>query len=419
MKKLTVATIGAGGRGKAYTDEMFNMPDKYQVVSVTEPVAERREYIKNKFGISDSMCFTNWDDFFKLGKIADLVIIATMDKDHFVPVMRAIELGYDILLEKPVSPSPAECKKMALAAKEKGVKVLVCHVLRYSPIYMAIKKAIDDGLLGNIISVNAEECVGNTHQSHSFVRGNWGNSTKSSPMLLQKCCHDLDIFQWLIGKKIKKVQSFGALTYFNEQNAPEGSPEYCYQGCPASEKCPYNAVKIYRDMREDWWYAKHAVGIPDPDEESIDHILKNTQYGKCVFKCDNDVVDHQTLNALYEDDVTLTFTMTAFNRGGRSIHIFGTKGELLADEDKISLFDFETRETIDIPVVIPNPDNIGHGGGDYGIVCALYDYISGTYTGNAVSDIGISVENHIAVFAAEKSRLEGTIVDVDEYIASL
>ena len=142
MKKLTVATIGAGGRGKAYTDEMFNMPDKYQVVSVTEPVAERREYIKNKFGISDSMCFTNWDDFFKLGKIADLVIIATMDKDHFVPVMKAIELGYDILLEKPVSPSPAECKKMALAAKEKGAKVLVCHVLRYAPFYVKIKKTL-------------------------------------------------------------------------------------------------------------------------------------------------------------------------------------------------------------------------------------------------------------------------------------
>lgn len=422
MKKLTVALIGAGGRGRVYTNEMLKMPEKYQVIAVAEPVDERREYAKEKHGIADNMCFTNWDDFFKLGKVADMAVIATMDKDHFVPVMKAIELGYDILLEKPVSPDPAECKKMAMAAKEKGVKILVCHVLRYAPLYITMKKAIDDGLIGDIVSVNAEECVGNVHQSHSFVRGNWGNSVKSSPMLLQKCCHDLDILQWLIGKKLKKIQSFGTLTYFKEKNAPEGSPEYCYQGCPVADTCPYNAVKIYLDEESEYkdeWYRRHASGIPNPTSEHLEHIVKNTQYGKCVFKCDNDVVDHQTLNALYEDDITLTFTMTAFNKGGRTTHIFGTKGELNANWNKIEVYDFETKETREIPIIIPNPDEFGHGGGDYGIVCALYDYIMGTYTGNAASDIGISVENHIAVFAAEKSRLEGTIVDIDEYIESL
>jgi predicted dehydrogenase len=285
-----------------------------------------------------------------------------------------------------------------------------------------MKKVIDDGLIGDIVSVNAEECVGNVHQSHSFVRGNWGNSEKSSPMLLQKCCHDLDILQWLNGKKLKKVQSFGTLKYFKEANAPAGSPDYCYQGCPVQDTCPYNAVKIYKDKYDSddsWWYPKHAAGIPNPTDAHIENIIKNTQYGKCVFKCDNDVVDHQTLNALYEDDITLTFSMNAFNKGGRTTHIFGTKGELKASESKIEVYDFETAETKEIPIIIPNQDNFGHGGGDYGIVCALYDYIMGTYTGNAASDIGISVENHIAVFAAEKSRAEGTIVDIDEYIASL
>lgn len=422
MKKLTVALIGAGGRGRVYTNEMLKMPEKYQVMAVVEPVDERREYAKEKHGIADNMCFTHWDDFFKLGKVADMAVIATMDKDHFVPVMKAIELGYDILLEKPVSPDPVECKKMADAAKAKGVKILVCHVLRYAPLYITMKKVIDDGLIGDIISVNAEECVGNVHQSHSFVRGNWGNSKKSSPMLLQKCCHDLDIFQWLIGKKCKKVQSFGSLKYFTEKNAPEGSPEYCYQGCPVADTCPYNAVKIYLDENSEYkdeWYRKHAAGIPEPTPEQLKNIVENTQYGKCVFKCDNDVVDHQTVNLLYEDDITLTFTMTAFNKGGRTTHIFGTKGELHASEGKIEVYDFITKETSEIPIIIPNADEFGHGGGDYGIVCALYEYLMGTYTGNAASDIGISAENHIAVFAAEKSRLEGTIVDIDEYIASL
>ena len=349
-------------------------------------------------------------------------MICTQDKMHYAPVMKAIELGYDILLEKPVSPDPAECKKMAAAAKEKGVKILVCHVLRYAPLYVTVKKALDDGIIGDIISVNAEECVGNVHQSHSFVRGKWGNTERSSPMLLQKCCHDLDIFQWLLNKKVKKIQSFGTLTYFKEKNAPEGSPEYCYQGCPVSETCPYNAVKIYKDKCDGdgaWWYGKHAAGIPNPTAEHIENILKNTQYGKCVFKCDNDVVDHQTVNMLYEDDITLTFTMTAFNKGGRPMHIFGTKGEMHTSENTITVYNFETQETSEIPVIIPEMDNFGHGGGDYGIVCTLYDYINGTYTGNAASDIGISVENHIAVFAAEKSRNEGIIVDMDEYIASL
>lgn len=422
MKKLTVALIGAGGRGRVYTNEMLKMPEKYQVVAVVEPVDERREYAKQKHGITENMCFTHWDDFFKLGKVADIAVIATMDKDHFEPVMGAISLGYDILLEKPVSPDPAECKKMADYAAEKGVKILVCHVLRYAPLYITMKKAIDDGLIGKIVSVNHEECVGNIHQSHSFVRGNWGNSTKSSPMLLQKCCHDLDILQWLIDKKCKKVQSFGKLTYFTRENAPVGSPEYCYQGCPVADTCPYNAVKIYLDEDSEYkddWYRRHAAGIPDPSYEKMKEIVETTQYGKCVFKCDNDVVDHQTLNLLYEDDITLTFTMTAFNKGGRNTHIFGTKGELYASDGKIEVYDFITKKTSEVPVIIPNKDEFGHGGGDYGTVCALYDYIMGTYTGNAASDIGISVENHIVVFAAEKSRLENKIIDIDEYIASL
>ena len=216
-KKLTAILIGAGNRGIAYTDIMSQMADKYEIVAVAEPVDSRRNYIKNKHSLSDEMCFTDYQDLLALGKIADMAIIATMDQLHFDPAMKAIALKYDLLLEKPVCPQPEECLKIALFAEEMGVKALVCHVLRYSDMFLELKHMIHEGLIGDIVSINHEECVGNVHQSHSFVRGNWGNSTRSSCMLLQKSCHDLDILQWLIGKKCKKIQSFGSLTYFKQK----------------------------------------------------------------------------------------------------------------------------------------------------------------------------------------------------------
>ena len=228
---------------------------------------------------------------------------------------------------------PEECTKIADYAEQMGSKVIVCHVLRYTPFFITIKELINDGRLGDIISVNHEECVGNVHQSHSFVRGNWGNSKRSSCMLLQKSCHDMDILQWLIGKKCKKVQSFGALSYFKEENAPKDAPDYCIQGCPKADTCPYNAVRLYLDDKENDWFRTTSTREANPTDEMVETALRTTQYGKCVFKCDNDVVDHQTVNMIFEDDITVTFTMNAFNKGGRFIHIMGTKGELHAAMD--------------------------------------------------------------------------------------
>lgn len=300
---------------------------------------------------------------------------------------------------------------------------MVCHVLRYTPIFIAIKNLIDEGRLGHIISINHEECVGNVHQSHSFVRGNWGNSERASCMLLQKSCHDMDILQWLVGKKCKKVQSFGSLTYFTRANAPEGSPEYCVEGCPKADTCPYNAVKLYLDGKKNNWLRTTATREANPTDEMVEKALRTTQYGKCVFKCDNDVVDHQTVNLLFEDNVTVTFTMNAFNKGGRFIHIMGTKGEVRAamasGETPITLYDFETQKTEEIPIFAKDRLTNGHGGGDEGIINSLYDYMNGEYIGCSVSDIRTSVNNHLIVFAAEESREKGTVVDFEEYVKSL
>jgi len=417
MKKLKVILIGAGNRGMTYTDIMADMPEKYQVVAVCEPIESRRNYIREKHNIPENMCFSSWEELFELGKIADVALISTMDKQHYKPTLKACELKYDILLEKPVSTSPEECKDIALCAEKNGVKIIVCTVLRYTPLFMTLKNIIDDGKIGDIVSINHEECVGNVHQSHSFVRGNWGNEGRSSCMLLQKSCHDMDILQWLIGKKCKKIQSFGSTVYFRRENAPEGAPDYCIEGCPHKETCPYDAVKLYLDDKENFWFRSTCSKNPNPTDELVEKALRDTQYGKCVFKCDNDVVDHQTINMLFEDNITVTFSMNAFNEGGRFIHIMGTKGEIHAasGDQPIKIFDFLTRETTEIPIRGRDGITGGHGGGDLGIVTALYDYLTGTYTGKSVPEIRVSSDNHLIVFAAEKSRKENVVVDFEDY----
>lgn len=421
MKKLTAVLVGAGGRGSTYAWEMCKLKEKFNIVAVAEPIENRRNRIKKNFNIPDEYCFDDYKPLFALGKIADIAIIATMDRMHLEPSIMAIELKYDLLLEKPIAPTPEECTAIYKAAVENDVKIVICTVLRYTALFNTIKNIIDDGTLGRIMSVNHEECVGNIHQSHSFVRGNWGNSERSSVMLLQKSCHDMDLLAWLLGKKCKKVQSFGTLSYFTKENAPEGAPEYCYQGCPHAETCFYNAEKIYVEPATGW-YKNHCSEQADPTREDREKAIRTTQFGKCVYKCDNDVVDHQTVNLLFEDDITVTFTMNAFNKGGRYIHIMGTKGELraaLEGDTPITIYDFATEKTTEIASSGTDGIGGGHGGGDEGIIRTLYEYLNGTYTGKSVPEIDESYRNHLIVFAAEKSRLENTVVDLDEYIASL
>lgn len=422
MKQLKVILIGAGNRGETYTDIMLKNNDKFKVIAVAEPIKSRRENIRKKHNISENMCFDDWKPLFKLGKIADIAIISTMDKQHFEPSMAAIRLKYDILLEKPMSPNPDECIKIAREAEKYKSKILVCHVLRYSAVFMTLKNIIDSGKIGKIMSINHEECVGNIHQSHSFVRGNWGNSDRSSCMLLQKSCHDTDILQWLIGKRCLKVQSFGTLSYFKETNAPEGCADYCVEGCKYNETCPYNAVKLYLEDKENRWFRTTCTRMPNPTDDDVLHAITETQYGKCVYKCDNNVVDHQTLNMMYEDDVFVTFTMNAFNKGGRFIHIMGTHGELRAaidDDTPLEIYDFKTKTTEKIPMFGKDGINGGHGGGDMGIIETIYEYVTNTYKGKSVTGIMDSCLNHIVVFAAEKSRLTNTVVDLNDFIKDM
>lgn len=421
MKKLKVIIIGAGNRGMTYSDHMAKMPEKFEVIAVAEPRDSRREYIKTRHNIPDNMCFNDYKPLLELGKIADIALICTMDRDHFEPAMKAIELGYDLLLEKPISPTPEECIAIRDNAQKHGVKVVICTVLRYTFLFDKLKEIIDSGKIGKVMSINHEEDVGYVHQSHSFIRGNWGNSKRSSFMLLQKSCHDIDILQWLLGKKCKKVQSFGSLSYFREENAPKGAPEFCIEGCPEGETCPYNAVKLYLDDKVEWFRGAATKEVKASDE-TVEKAIRTTNYGRCVFRCDNDVVDHQTVNMLFDDDVTVTFTMNAFNRGGRFISIYGTKGEIraaLSGDTPIQVFDLQEKRTEEIPCNANDGVLGGHGGGDAGIIATLYDYMTDNYNGPCVPSIEESCYNHLVTFAAERARETGTVVDVNEYINSL
>ncbi len=421
MKQITIALIGAGSRGRRYTDIAANNPEKYKVVAVAEPIENRRNYIKEKHNIPDEMCFNTWEDLLVLPRFADMVIISTMDELHFAPAMAAIEKKYDILLEKPIAPTPKECVTIAEAANKNGCRVTVCHVLRYAPFFKTLKKIIDDGKIGKIMSIDHIEAVGNIHQSHSFVRGNWKNSDETTPMIMAKSCHDLDILQWLIGEQCKSVSSFGSLTFFTKENKPKNAPERCIEGCPHSDECLYDAVKIYLKDEKNSWFRTAATKKVKPTNADVELALKTTDYGRCVYSCNNNVVDHQVVNMEFEDKTTVVFSMNAFayKYGGRYINIFGTKGEIHASmkDNSIMLTTFADGKTEKIEVVFVKQanDTAGHGGGDEGIMVDLYDYLSGTYNGNSVADINISCANHIIGFASEQARIDRSVIDIADY----
>jgi len=390
-------------------------------VALAEPVKEKRDYFKKIHNVSDDMCFNSWEDLLAEPKLADVALICTQDQLHVEPAVAACEKKYDILLEKPVAPTPEGCAKIAKAAKENGVKMIVCHVLRYTPFYRIVKYAVQSGKVGDIVNIIHTEEVGNIHQSHSFVRGNWRNLKESAPMILAKSCHDTDLMQWLLQEPCEKVQSFGSLSYFTEKNAPEGAPARCTDGCPHKDTCYYYAPKVYAP---DGWAASYNRAVItdkfDPTDEDVAEALRTGPYGRCVFRCDNDVVDHQIVNMQFGNDKLVTFTMSAFNKGNRYTRIMGTKGEITADMSARSIiyYNFATREKEVLLSADEKYDSLitgGHGGGDTGIMEDLYDYLAEGKITDALSDIAISCKNHMISFAAEHARVSGEIVDMNKY----
>ena len=429
MKKITAISIGFGGRASTYCHYAIQHPEELEIVAVADPNPARRQLAQQRHNLAENRLFSTWEELAALPKMADFAIIGTQDNLHFAPAMALIEKGYDLLLEKPMAPTPQECRTITEAAERKGVRVVVCHVLRFNRMWKTIKRIIDEGRLGRIISIVAMENVGHHHHANSYVRGPWRKAEDSSCMIMAKCCHDMDILQWLIGKKCTQVQSFGGLSYFTRDNKPEGAPSYCIDGCPNAETCHYNAAKYYLEDPTAYEWLKRQLTLRFDPPATVDEFLHMDQYGRCVFDCDNDVVDHQVVNLQYEDGCTVSFTMCAFNEGGRFIRIFGTDGELVASSEKkeIELFTFGAKKWADERQrweVIPhdalgNDVESGHGGGDTGIMEDVLSLLRGETPSNSICDVRVSYENHLTGFAAEEARVTNQIIRLEEYEANL
>lgn len=407
---VTVAISGLGSRGKdTYAKCQHLFPDRMKIVAIADIVPEKVEEVRQEYGVDPQMCFSSAEEMLEKGKLADVMFICTQDRQHYGHAMKALEQGYDLLLEKPISPDPSECREIEKTAKQLGRRVVVCHVLRYTPFYQFLRKTIVSGQIGRVVCIQAVENVGYWHQAHSFVRGNWRNSDLSSPMILQKSCHDMDILLWLSGQKCKRISSYGSLMHFRPENAPEGSAERCLE-CGARENCPYDAQKIYLTDENTGLLHGHNgwpanVVAQNPTEESVLEALRTGPYGRCVYHCDNNVVDHQVVNMEMEDGSTVSFTMCAFNQGGRSIKIMGTMGEIVGDmsANTITVTVFGQKPvTTDVRTLAK--DFSGHGGGDNRLVQDLLNLEEGN-SGEALTSIEKSMESHYMAFAAEYSRL--------------
>lgn len=419
LKKSRLAAIGCGGRTQTYMSIAATLPDKYENVAVADPVSVRREAMRELSGNADLALFHDDAEILSAPKLADIMIIGTQDDYHVEPCLRAMEAGYDILLEKPIAPTLAEVQALADTATRLGRRVLVCHVLRYTPFYKKIKEIIESGALGEIVSVSAREGVGAWHQAHSYVRGHWAVTEACSPMIIAKSCHDLDILYWLIGRPCKSVSSYGGLKHFTESNKPEGSPLRCTDGCPLGLDCMYNALH-YMD-RNRLLLPLVMDGGATASADEIETWLKQSPWGRCVYSCDNTAVDHQVVAMEFEGGVTATFTMTAFDEG-RSIEIFGTKARLMGGAayketcgDDIVVMDHADDRQVRHQIEFDDQGYAGHDGGDAGLMQALHEEMKRCDPEQMLSSIHTSVMSHAMGFAAEKARRTGTIVQLDDF----
>ena len=409
---MKLALIGAGQRGMIYAEYAF-FQKGIEIVAVVEPHGGRRRIAAEKLGIPENRCYTDVESFFAEPKMSDALIIASMDQDHYAQTMKALELGYDILLEKPISYRPEECVEISRTAKRLGRRITVCHVLRYTNFFSTIKEVLEEGELGRIVAIQHNENIGNFHMAHSFVRGNWRRSDTTSPIIMQKSCHDMDILVWLTGSRAKRIASFGKLMHFKEENAPEDSSDRCLT-CAVADQCHYNALRAYLPVRGSW---PATVLGPDQSEAGIRKALETSLYGRCVYRCDNTVCDHQVTILEFENGVHATFTLSGFtNRICRTIKIMCEYGEIRAEDDgdqiEITRFASNAVERIEKRVIRSAQVGGFHGGGD---VLLMEDFLShlGSDGEESRSSIEQSIESHLMAYAAEESRLTGRVIDLE------
>lgn len=411
MKKISIAVIGAGARGRfAYSSYALNNKEEVEIVAIAEPNEERRSLFVKEHNIKSEFVFHDWKEMLNEAKLADGIIIANNDEDHFKPTKIALEKGYNILLEKPMSNSLKEVIELGeLAKKHKDKVFMVCHVLRYTPFFEVLKNIIDSGELGRLVNIQHNENIGYWHFAHSFTRGNWRNSNQTSPLILAKSCHDMDILLWLTGAKCKKIASFGHLTHFKEKNFQCNMNERCLE-CKVEKECPYSAKKLYLGEKPVFTSVVH----PNPTYENLEEALREGPYGRCVYKCDNNVVDHMVTILDFDNEVTATFNLSAFTKEiHRTIKLMFTEGEVGGNDIK-NIIEVKRFGVDKIERIVPKKVNGGHLGGDIGIMKDFITAIREEKRETRTSALK-SIESHIMAFAAEESRLNGNVVEIEKF----
>lgn len=433
-KPVTAIVVGAGHRAMVYSQLAIDKPELLKIVGVADPNPVRRKMVMEKFGFSEDMCFESAQELATKGKLADAIINGTMDDQHIETAVPLLECGYDMLLEKPFAVNENEALLLKECAKKNNSKVMICHVLRYTPFYYSIKERVASGEIGEIINIQTTEHVSYHHLATSYVRGKWANSKKShTTMLLAKCCHDIDLMMWIMGEtKPTQISSFGGKYQFKPENAPMGAGTICMKDCPHVDTCVYSTKRLYIDHPDRWafyvWDKLEHIENPTI-EDKIALMKSDSPYARCVYKCDNDVVDHQSVLVSFESGATGTHNMVGgSSQSLRKIHIIGTKGEIFGnfEESKYTVLKINPSpdahneeydvEEVDLKIT---GDMVGvfggHGGGDERLSEDFVKFIRGEEPSLACTSIFDSMAGHMSVYCADKSRENGGIPQKVEY----
>lgn len=425
-KPVTAVIVGAGHRAFVYSELAKTNPELLKIVGVADPNPVRRKKAMEYFGFSEDMCFNSAQALAEKGRLADAVINGTMDEQHLETAIPLLNAGYDMLLEKPFAVCEEDMRQIVDCAKKNNSKVMICHVLRYTPFYYAIKERIVNGEIGDIINIQMTEHVSYHHLSTSYIRGKWANSDKChTTMLLAKCCHDIDLMMWFMSEtKPVSISSFGSKFQFKPENAPANAGTICMKDCPLVDECVYSTKRLYIDHPDRWsfyvWDALEGIENPTIDDK-IALMKTDNPYARCIYKCDNNVVDHQSVLVNFASGATGTHNMVGGSaEPRRNIHIIGTKGEIFGnfEESKFTVLKINPSpdahneecdvEEIDLRVT---GDMVGayggHGGGDERLAEDFVKFIRGEQPSLACTSIFDSVAGHLCVYLADKSRENG------------
>ncbi|HWQ45680.1 MAG TPA: Gfo/Idh/MocA family oxidoreductase [Longilinea sp.] len=450
--------IGAGNRGAdSYAPYALQHPQELRFVAVAEPDPVRRARFASAHNIPIERQFSGWEELLDRPPLGEAALVCTQDWQHTAPALAAMRAGYHVLLEKPMAPTEKECRTLVKTSEETGQQLHICHVLRYTAHGKKLSEILHSGQLGEIVDIDHRENVSWWHMAHSFVRGAWRNADQSNPMILAKCCHDLDFLPWISGQTCVRLSSTGSLLEFKADHAPAGAPKRCTDGCPVQASCIYYAPWLYMELVPFWRsFVATGQGLPaalirtylkspqliraasavvpflrqvtqyrgwplgvlaeDPTPENILHALQTGPYGRCVYACDNNVVDHQVVMMEFSGGASVTLTMHGHSHiEYRSTKVEGTRGRLMAELGNggawITVDDHRSgkRQRFNTS----GPTGEGHGGGDAELMAGFVASVRGQAA--PLTPARESLASHLLAFAAETSRLKHSVVETSDF----